>query len=75
MTRATPAPAWLEDVLRDAPPILTITEACALTRMSPRTLRRYAAAGRVRTLRAGDGACRLLFPRAAVGELLRGMAD
>lgn len=73
MTPATRTAAWLADVLRDAPPILTIGEAAALTRMSERTLRRYAACGRVRTLRAGDGACRLLFPRAAVAELLAGM--
>lgn len=75
MTRATPAPAWLEDVLKDAPPILTITEAAKLTRLSTRTLRRFASTGRLSVLKAAGGSARVLVARAAVAELLRGMAD
>jgi hypothetical protein len=74
---ATATPEWLADALRDAPPILTIEEVSALTRLDPRSIRRFVAAGRIKTtLRSTvgtgptGGSARLLFPRAEVGRFL-----
>jgi len=55
---------------------LTLAEAAELTRLSPRSLRRWHVAGRVHAVRGGDrGSAKLLFPRGEIARLLAGMAE
>jgi len=67
---------WTEDVLRDAPPLLTTEEVAALLRVHPGTVRRIATEGRLHPVSiAGAGASRLLFPRAEIARYLVACAE
>lgn len=69
-------PNWIVDALAAAPPILTIKEAAALTRISDRQLRRLVATGQLAALKtSATGPGRVLFARAEIGRFLQSMAD
>jgi excisionase family DNA binding protein len=71
-----PTPDWIVDALTAAPPILTIREAAALTRVSDRQLRRFIVAGQIAALKtSASGPGRVLFARAEIGRFLQSMAD
>jgi len=69
-----PTTEYIDDAIRDLPAICRLPEVARVTRFSERHLRRFIADGRLRTLRATEaGSSRVLVPRAAVGDLLRGL--
>gem|GEM_PF-3450461 len=70
----TPAPAWLDDALRDAPPIMTLREVASLVKLSTRHLRRQIALGRLTTLRLGNEDTAIRVARADVAQFLLSMA-
>lgn len=71
---SAPSASWIDEAIRDLPPILTLAETAKALRMSVRHLRRVVDSGRLRTLRATEATtARVLVPRAEVGRYLADM--
>ncbi|MCO5167629.1 MAG: hypothetical protein M9894_14875 [Planctomycetes bacterium] len=71
-------PAWALDSVAHLPAAFGIDVASRETGLSPHTLRRYVASGRLRALRTaapGSRAGRVIVPRLALAQLLASLAD
>ncbi|NRA34569.1 MAG: helix-turn-helix domain-containing protein [Polyangiaceae bacterium] len=63
---------WIDEALRDVPPLSTTLEAMSLLRTSRRNLYRMVARGKIRALRPErSGSSRLLFAKAELARFLR----
>jgi len=69
-----PLETQLAEIAAILPLLATIVEVADLLRVNPRTLKRYIASGRIRSVRADAGSSRVLIPRAEVERYLRGLA-
>ena len=63
------------EVASTLPPLATVIEVADLLRVNPRTIKRYIASGRIRSVRADVGSSRVLSPRTEVERYLRGLVE
>ncbi len=67
--------SWIADAVAGLPALCTTDEACSVLRCSRRHLYRLLSCGKLRAVKAGAGASRVLVPRAAVADYLRGLSE
>jgi excisionase family DNA binding protein len=67
--------SWVDDAVRDFPPIATIAETVKYLRISERDFYRAVAAGRIKTIRRNGPGSRVIVPRASVREYLAALAE
>lgn len=65
---------WVDEAVEGLPPLLKTKEAAKVLRTTPRTLYRWIASGRIKTVkRPGGDASAVLIPKAALVAYLRSL--
>lgn len=71
--RAQSVPSWVDDALRDYPPLGTVKQFIELTNMSEREFYRLKAMGRIKTVQRNGDRTRIMIPRASVRAYLESL--